>query len=113
MTDTSDKSGEHWRMLWFDLINGKIYFVDSVGNSPEPFVTEFINKIIHYFTLKNIQYEYKINTKQFQTGSSECGVFSIFFTIQFLTGKSFDSLMNCNITDEEVNKCRNVYFSNK
>ena len=46
-----------------------------------------------------------------QQGNSECGVYSINFILRLLKGKSFDHITSKRLSDEKVNKCRNVYFN--
>ena len=50
------------------------------------------------------------NNITFQQEDSECGVYSIFFQTQMLTGKSFHHVITNIIDDNTINQQRNYYF---
>ena len=52
----------------------------------------------------------RFNNKQHQFKNTECGVYSINFILRLAKGESFDSIINNITTDNEINKCRDVYF---
>jgi hypothetical protein len=74
-----------------------------------------LDKNTLYKSFKNIKekilgFDIKYNNIQHQQENSECGVYSINFILRMLKGETFDNII-LNITpDEEVNKCRKVYF---
>lgn len=75
--DEHYKNGSHWVALYFDLINNKIYFFDSVGKKPYKRIRKFINRITKYLYNKKYNQELniddvikKINTVK-STSSSE------------------------------------------
>jgi Ulp1 family protease len=51
------------------------------------------------------------NKIRHQQKGSECGVYSINFILRLLKGETFDEITNNITLDEEVNKCRKVYFT--
>ncbi len=110
-TDRHTERGQHWRMLYIDIVNGYIYFIDSVGNDPINDDLEFINKVIKYLKDKQRPIIYKINKTEHQKGNSNCGVYGIYFTEQFLLGKSFEEITNTPIPDKIMDECRKIYFS--
>jgi hypothetical protein len=59
-------------------------------------------------TLKNIDIQY--NEIQHQQKNSECGVYSINCILRLVSGEKFSDIKNNITTDEEVNKCRKIYF---
>jgi Ulp1 protease family, C-terminal catalytic domain len=109
-TDTHQNGGEHWRMLYFDTKTGDIFFIDSVGSNPIKNDLEFINKIKKYLTDNNIPINYKVNKKQHQYGNSNCGPYSIYFTKQFLLGKSFEEITSDIKKDHVMDDFREEIF---
>ena len=109
-TDPSYKSGEHWISMFIDLNNNTICFFDSVGDKPPKQVKTFMNKIIKQAKSIGIKLKEIVNTNQHQFGNSECGVFSLYFIISRLEGKSCDYINNKIVKDSEMNKYRNKFF---
>ncbi len=123
-TDPHYKGGAHWISLYFDLKKKQIYFSDSVGNEPDKEIQQYINKIDEYIKKKNKSQkqhggndftedvvDIRYNTTKHQRGNSECGVFSINWILRLLSGKTFEHITKKRLSDEKVNKCRNVYFN--
>lgn len=67
--------------------------------------TKLLNK-----KLKNFDIRY--NNIQHQQENSECGVYSINFILRIVKGETFDDITQNITSDEQVNKCRKVYFNN-
>jgi len=57
-------------------------------------------------------FDIRFNNKQHQFKNSECGVYSINFILRLVKGETFDDIINHITIDDEMNKCRHVYFSN-
>jgi len=110
--DEHDKGGSHWVSLFTDLKEGQVYFSDSYGTKPEKRIIEFMKRIENYLVNdRNItKPDVRYNRTQHQKGNSECGVYSINFILRLLKGKTFDHITRKRVTDEKVNKCRQVYF---
>lgn len=109
--DEHYKSGSHWVAAFSDLKEKKIYFSDSYGTRPEPRIRALLRRIARFCsngTGKDAQIDY--NKTQHQQGGSECGVYSINFILRLLKGESFEKISSVRLSDEEVNKCRDVYF---
>ncbi len=112
--DEHDKPGSHWVSLYADLEKGQVYFSDSYATQPEKRIRDFIKRIKEYLESKGIQKpDVRYNKTQHQRGNSECGVYSINFILRLLKGKSFEHITSKRLTDDQVNKCRNIYFGNK
>lgn len=110
--DEHYKSGSHWVSLFTDLDKGQIYFSDSYGTAVPKRIATFMGKIKNFLEKcnhKNIDIRH--NKTQHQKGNSECGVYSINFILRLLKGKTFDHITRKRLTDEKVNKCRNIYFN--
>lgn len=53
----------------------------------------------------------KYNTIQHQKKDTECGVYALNFIIERLNGKTFEDIIENIISDEEINKKRDEFFS--
>lgn len=124
--DTHDKSGSHWVGLYSDLKKKQIYFFDSYGHKPEKLIKNFMERIANWmvkkynlnnssegelFNTKGIDIKY--NNIRHQYKNSECGVYSMNFIIRLLRGEGFIKISESKVIDDEINKCRSVYFSKK
>lgn len=109
-TDPSYESGEHWISMFIDLKNKTICFFDSVGTEPPKEVQKFMKKIIKQAKGLGITLKPIINKKQHQNLNNECGVYSLYFIISRLEGKSCDYINNKIIRDKEMNKYRKKFF---
>ena len=119
-SDKHNQGGSHWKMLYFDIKYGLIIYIDSGGSKPEKEIQDFVKYISEYLKSKNIPVRYYINDYQFQHGDTECGVFSMYFLNRILEMSVSDPTYQNNplkilqqekITDEQVQKWRNVFFS--
>ena len=74
-------------------------------------INNFINNNKKY--IKNIdEFDINYNNIRHQFGGSECGVYSINFILRLLKGEEFNGIIKNITLDDEVNKCRKVYFQN-
>lgn len=103
--DTHDKSGSHWVSMVIDNKIKQIEYFDSVGNKPNKYIKKFINNI-----MKDNSFILKINNIIHQRENSECGIYSIYFIIQRLFGKSFDDITTNIIRDKSMNRFRKYIF---
>jgi len=69
------------------------------------------NKYIKLLNKKLKNFDIRYNNIQHQKKNSECGVYSINFILRLAKGESFDDITKNITTDDEVNKCRKVYFT--
>ena len=110
--DESYKSGSHWVSLYADLNKGSVYFSDSYGIEPERRIRKFMRRIARYCKDKlHKKIDVKHNENRHQYKNSECGVYSINFILRFLNGESFDEITGVKVKDDQINKCRHVYFT--
>ena len=128
--DEHYKSGSHWVALYTDLLKGQVYYFDSYGKKPKKRIKQFVTKIIKFLYKRKYNIELDLNNnisvlqqqlKSFdirynqvrhQFKNSECGVYSINFILRLVKGETFDNITNNITSDDEVNKCRKVYFIN-
>lgn len=122
------QSGSHWVSIFIDIPEKIIFFFDSAGASNTPKEIKVLVKRIKEQGLElspPIEFEYFSNTRnQHQRGNTECGMYSIFFMITMLTGKTpfyknkvlsmderIELFLKKKIPDEVVFDYRDLYFN--
>jgi hypothetical protein len=126
--DESWQSGSHWVSIFINVPEKIIFFFDSGGAFDTSIeITNLVERIKAQgmnLTPK-INFKYYSNTEnQHQTGETECGMYSIFFIITMLTGKTpfykdrllsmkerIDLFLKKKIPDEVVFDYRDLYFN--
>jgi Ulp1 family protease len=109
--DESWQSGSHWVASFANLTEGLIYYYDSYGTHPENRIRKFLRRIAQFCKSElNIDANAEYNKIRHQYGGSECGVYSLNFILRLLKGDTFEQICEDKTPDEEINKCRKVYF---
>lgn len=110
--DPHDKAGSHWISMYVNLPKQEINFWDSYGYQPPKEVTTLMDKLqkqgraIGMTAMKK-----QINTTRHQYKNSECGMYSSWFIIQQLEGKSFKEVCQNIIRDDEMNAKRRQFYN--
>ena len=109
--DKHTGNGFHWVVLYIDLKRKFLYYFDSAKNEIPDEVDVLIDRLIQQTPtpLKRLNNQ----DKQHQQGNTECGMYVLFFVISMLEGKSPEYFNQRVITDEEVFKCRSIYFNSE
>jgi len=123
-TDPHDKGGSHWISMFIDLDELFVFYFDSAGDKIPREIAVFRDRIIKQAANESLTLKYYDNHgRQHQRGSTECGMYSLFFIITMLTGKiggnirktslkkRLDLFMKGNIRDKYIEKYRRVYFN--
>jgi hypothetical protein len=100
--DKGSEPGSHWVVLFFEF--GQvgstpeilIEYFDSTGSKPIKNISDLIKSLT-----KNHKTRVRVNTICHQKGKTECGVYSLFYTLQRLSGHSMDEI-NALILDDDV-----------
>jgi len=110
--DPHYRSGSHWTAFYLDLDDKSIEYFDSVGKPPYKTMKEYINNLKAWLKInKKMDTSIKINKKRFQKNyDGDCGIWSSWYIIQRLNGRSFEDIVNMDFAEEKLNKCRDVYF---
>jgi hypothetical protein len=127
-TDPSTKPGKHWVSMFVEMTNQdptkwEINYFDSFGKSSIPAeISELITILQQQnnngFVLKlNCTSSSKrtcTNSVQHQQKGSECGVYSINFIVERLSGTTWEDFVIRNpLNDDQVNALRTVFFRPK
>ena len=121
----STSSGSHWVSMFIDAKERVIFFFDSAGDTIPDEIQKLVDRIqTQAKEMSGKQYTYYENHPQeHQFGNTECGVYSLFFIITMLTGRTefhkgrmsmkqkVRLFQNASIKDEYIEKYRNVYFN--
>ena len=110
--DKHNEPGSHWVSVYIDLLKKQIYFFDSYAKKPEARIRKFMRRAARFLQeYYKEEPEVDYNRVRLQFKGSECGMFSLFFIIMMLQGKSFQDVSSSKVYDEEVNKLRQVFFT--
>lgn len=110
--DPHDQGGSHWVAMYIDLKKWVISYFDSFGICPPP---AQITRLIHNLNKSAMQIKGKkmfinCNTNQHQMKNTECGVYSMYFIVESLKGRSFNDITKKIILDDDINKYRDLFF---
>ncbi len=125
--DKHDEPGSHWVSMFIDSGSKTMFYFDSATSHESGDRTEGstndgeLPKEIDAFQQKiqgqDSAYKFLSNEVEHQRGNSECGMYSLFFTIHMLLSKDrsneFQTRFNNprkKITDKDVEKYRHIYF---
>ena len=109
--DSHDKPGSHWVAMFCCMNQCGIYYWDSYGMEPTNEVTKLMTRMKEHCDIMGKNMDIKINNIRHQYKNSECGVYSLHFIIQLLKGRSFESIVNNIIRDEEMLEYRNALYN--
>tara|TARA_B100000214_G_C23913572_1_gene602549 strand:+ start:105 stop:1073 length:969 start_codon:yes stop_codon:yes gene_type:complete len=121
--DKHNEPGSHWTSMFIDMKNSTIEYFDSYGideiackkstlfnfqyDTPDE-----VNKLMDKLSKKH-NLTKKINRKRHQWGDSECGIYSMYFILERLRGRSFEDITNTCISDKKMNEYRDIFFRKK
>ena len=123
--DKHDESGSHWVSLFIDLDDKYILYFDSAADIIQPEIEELVDRILKQGSQLGMDLKYEKDNTPFehQMGNTECGMYSLYFIITLLTGKTGEGKQlkgyaekknyfnSSRIPDEYVFKRRNIYFN--
>jgi hypothetical protein len=114
--DKHDQPGSHWVGLFINITTKKIYYFDSTGRREPYEIEKLVETIMKQGNelSPTINFTFERNTTLHQKGSSECGMYTLFFIIEMLLDKlTISKIKNSKISDKKMMKLRNIYFNNK
>ena len=109
--DMSYQGGSHWVAMFIDIKNNEINYYDSTASMPTPLIKQFIVNIANKILRKNKDVKVIYNDKKHQFGGSECGVYSMNFLLERLSGVSMYEISKMKIPDEGMNHLRKLLYS--
>lgn len=110
--DPHDKGGSHWISMFVNLPSQEINFWDSYGYKPPQEVRTLMAKLLKQGrSLGLTRMKCQVNQHRHQYKNSECGMYSSWFIIQQLEGKSFQQVCQNIIKDDEMNQKRRQFYN--
>ena len=124
-TDPSDQPGKHWISMFIDISDNdpskwEIGYFDSYGEAP---LSKEVQELITNLKRQNPQFNLRLNcrdrdtdkkwcttTVRHQLNNSECGVYSINFIVERLTGKPWKKIVTSIERDEQMVEKRRTFF---
>jgi len=112
--DPHDKKGSHWVCMFLDLTVEFPYvaYFDSYGYCPPPEPMTILMDRLKRQARNCLGFDLikKCNTIRHQHKNTECGVYCLYFIYNCLRGRSFESITENIILDDDVNKYRDFFF---
>ena len=107
--DVSTGPGTHWVAMFIE--GNEIDYYDSYGSLPTEHIHNFILKLKDNFRKNNMEPVVIYNDRRHQYGGSECGMYSMNFILERLNGVSMYDISQRKISDENMNKLRELLYS--
>lgn len=111
--DKHYQDGSHWVSLFINVSKGFICYFDSNGSRCPGRIMELVKRIKKQG--KQLNYDFRFiqnNPQQHQKHNTECGMYSLFFTINMLSEhKEPEYFKEHSIPDKDMEKYRPVYFN--
>lgn len=111
--DYSYQPGSHWVSLFIDFKNKTICFFDSVGTKPPKEIQTLMKDIATEAQKVGIKMNVIVNQKQHQYKNTECGIYSIYFLVSRLEGKTCSMIFDNIIKDDKMKEYRKTFFREK
>lgn len=111
--DEHYKTGSHWVGMYMEFSEKRpeISFFDSYGEPPDKRINILMDRLIDSAKKDlHLNIHKKINKVRTQFANSECGVYSMNFILHNIMGDSFEDTTNNIISDDNMNKRRNLMF---
>lgn len=110
--DKHDEPGSHWVSFFINIRRRVLFYFDSTGETIPPEVAVLRDRIIKQGAENGIKFSFHQNTKSHQKENTECGMYSLFFTISMLKdARSIEFFKKSEIPDKKMENFRKIYFS--
>jgi hypothetical protein len=110
--DNHTEGGSHWVALFVDILNAKIYYFDSNGDIIPKKIRALADVIKSQGKDHDMKFTLSANyPTEHQQENTECGIYVIFFLTNMLMKNNWELFKKGSISDDEIFKCREKYFS--
>ena len=113
--DKSYQSGSHWMACYIKIgkKNGNIDFYDSYASDP-PYEIKNLMQRIQKDLLdgSGIKMKINVNKKRFQYDFFNCGIYSMFFIIKRLEGKTMGQINKMKLDTKKMQKLKTLWYRN-
>lgn len=109
--DPHYKPGSHWVALFIDIKKQAIYYFDSYAEGAPAAIMKFVHEVQKQGKRNGTPFTFEQNKKRHQYSDSECGMYSMFFILRMLHGKTFESFQRYRVPDKAMRRLRKIYFN--
>lgn len=109
-TDLYSGPGIHWQAFYIDIKKGTITFFDSYGEKFLKETGEMLEKFKKELESIGIKCKIDWNKVRFQRDNYNCGIYSAFFVIKSLEGKTLKQIEKMDLTTEKMQKFKKQVF---
>ena len=123
--DKHDRGGSHWVSMFIDLDDKYAFYMDSAGNEIPGEIDALFKRVVQQGLAMHPPTKihfYENCPMEHQMGTTECGMYSLFFLITMLTGavegKVFKNYLekirffkDRRISDRYMKRYRKIYFN--
>lgn len=115
--DTHLQGGSHWVAMFLSVDNGIIFYFDSLGDPIPQRILKFVRRIMAEAVTIGQKLVYHSNIPHaHQKGSSECGMYCLYFIITMLTNaspmeKKIAYFKTAKITDKFIFSLREILIN--
>jgi hypothetical protein len=109
-TDYSNGTGIHWYSLMIDIEKRKITHFCSYGEEPLKETKKIMKKIKEDLKKMNIDMILEYNNKRHQYDGFSCGMYSMFFIIKSLEGKSLKQINRMKLDTNKMQKLKMLWY---
>ena len=111
-TDPHYKEGSHWVAMFINIRKKAIYYFDSYGDKIPRRLMKFVSTVRKQARNLGEKYTFEQTSRRHQYLTTECGMYSLYFIIKLLEGKSIDFFKK-RVTDKYMRKLRSIYFNKR
>ena len=101
--------------MFINIKNKHIFFFDSTGDKPCSEIMALVNRIKKQGLALNPKIVYKFDSNEgieHQYGTTECGIYSLFFIVHMLEDKMTEHYLKTHILkDKYMQNFRKIYFN--
>jgi hypothetical protein len=114
-TDPHNKPGQHWISMFINIKTKQIFFFDSTGDPPSVQIKDLIYRIKEQGLSLNPKIVFSVDSNEgieHQYGTTECGIYCLYFIVHMLEDKTTDHYLKTHILkDEYMQNFRKIYFN--
>lgn len=111
--DTHDKGGSHWVAGFIDVPKQTFYYFDSTGERIPKEVSALVHRVKQQFKGEGIDLKFKENRVEHQKGSTECGMYVLYFIAYMLVFNDYSKFNQDGnpVRDQRVESLRHIMFN--
>lgn len=111
-TDRKGNAGKHWVCVFIDLDAGTVEYFDSAGQEiPKPIMEWMMEASLELSRVSKRKFrDVLVTSMEHQLGSSECGVYTLFYILARLSGVPYSFFEHTRVPDKDMEEFRAYLF---